>query len=253
MADGELAGIGVLVTRPRHQATGLVDAIVARGGNAIAFPVMEIRPCTTAAISDAVEQLRDPDITIFVSVNAVENGLAQAGSARIAAIGPATAAAIEAGGHSIDIRSAAGYNSEHLLAEPELHDVSGKVVRIIRGTRGRELLAETLRARGAIVDYLSVYEQQLPDYATAELDNLEQQWRAGEVNVVTIMSVESLHNLVRLLPEWCVSQLVDTPLVTPATRVIKEAREQFPGLPATLARGPQAGDMVDAIIACTQT
>jgi uroporphyrinogen-III synthase len=183
----------------------------------------------------------------------VEHGLAQAGSARIAAIGPATAAAIEAGGRSIDIRSDAGYNSEHLLGEPELHDVSGKIVRIIRGTRGRELLAETLRARGAIVDYLSVYERQVPDYTTAELDNLEQQWRAGEVNVVTIMSVESLRNLVSLLPEWCLSRLVDTPLVTPATRVIKEARERFPGLPATLARGPQAGDMVDAIISCTQT
>lgn len=253
MADGELAGVGVLVTRPGHQATGLVDAIVAHGGNAIEFPVMAIRPYAKEAIRDAAEQLRDPDITIFVSVNAVEYGLAEAGSARIAAIGPATAAAIEAGGHSIDIRSAAGYNSEHLLGEPELHDISGKVVRIIRGTRGRELLAETLRARGAIVDYLSVYERQLPDYTTSELDNLEQQWRAGEVNVVTIMSVESLQNLVRLLPEWCASQLVDTPLVTPATRVIKEAREQFPGLPATLARGPQAGDMVDAIITCTQT
>lgn len=253
MADGELAGVGVLVTRPRHQATDLVDAIVARGGGAIAFPVMEIKPCTKEAVSEAAAQLRDPDITIFVSVNAVQYGLAQAGSARIAAIGPATAAAIEAGGRGNDIRSAAGYNSEHLLGEPELHDVSGKVVRIIRGTRGRELLAETLRARGAIVDYLTVYERRLPDYTAAELDNLEQQWRAGEVNVVTIMSVESLQNLVRLLPAWCLSQLVDTPLVTPATRVIKEAREQFPGLPATLARGPQAGDMVDAIITCTQT
>jgi len=253
MADSELAGVGVLVTRPRHQATELVDAILARGGNAIEFPVMAIKPREKGAISDAVAQLRDPDITIFVSPNAVEHGLAQAGTARIAAIGPATAAAIEAGGHSNDIRSTAGYNSEHLLGEPELHDVSGKIVRIIRGTRGRELLAETLRARGAIVDYLSVYERQLPDYVTAELDGLEQQWRVGEIDVITIMSVESLRNLVRLLPEWCVSQMVDTPLVTPATRVIKEAREQFPGLPATLARGPQAGDMVDAIITCTQT
>jgi len=253
MADAELAGVGVLVTRPGHQATDLVDAILARGGNAIEFPVMEIKPHTKEAISDSVKLLRDPDITIFVSVNAVEYGLTHAGSARIAAIGPSTAAAIEAGGRSNDIRSAAGYSSEHLLDEPEFHDVSGKIVRIIRGTRGRELLAETLRARGAIVDYLSVYERQLPDYTTAELDKLEQQWRAGKISVVTIMSVESLRNLVTLLPEWCVSQLVNTPLVTPATRVIKEAREQFPGLPATLAQGPQAGDMVDAIITCTQT
>lgn len=253
MADGALDGVGVLVTRPKRQATDLVDAIRSRGGNAIEFPVIAIKPDTQEAIDDAVEQLRDPDIAIFVSVNAVEYGLAQAGSAKIAAIGPATAAAIEARGRSNDIRSTEGFNSEHLLGEPELHDVSGKVVRIIRGTSGREMLAETLRARGAIVEYLSVYERQLPDYTNADLDKLEQQWRAGEVSVITIMSVESLQNLVSLLPEWCVSRLVDTPLVTPATRVIKESREQFPGLPATLARGPQAGDMVDAIITCTQT
>lgn len=253
MPDGELDGVGVLVTRPERQATELVDAIRSRGGNAIEFPVIAIKPYAQKAIDDVVEQLRDPDIVIFVSVNAVEYGLAQAGSADIAAIGPATAAAIEAGGRKNHIRSAAGFNSEHLLGEPELQNVSGKVVRIIRGTSGRELLAETLRARGAIVEYLSVYERQLPDYTTAELDKLEQQWRAGDVSVITVMSVESLQNLVRLLPEWCVSRLVDTPLVTPATRVIKESREQFPGLPATLARGPQAGDMVDAIITCTQT
>ncbi|MDH3350179.1 MAG: hypothetical protein OEM51_01425, partial [Gammaproteobacteria bacterium] len=55
-----------------------------------------------------------------------------------------------------------------------------------------------------------------------------------------------------VLPEWCAARLRDTPLVTPATRVIKEALERFPGIPTTLARGPQASDMVNAIIACTK-
>ncbi len=253
MGDGELTGIGVLVTRPRHQSTELIEAIAARGGTPVEFPVMDIHPRGQADIDADLESLLEPDIAIFVSANAVRHGLACAGSARIAAIGPATAAAIEAAGRSVDIRSAAGYNSEHLLGEPELHAVSGKVVRIIRGERGRELLAETLRSRGANVEYLSVYKRGLPAYSAADIAALEQRWLGGNIHIVTIMSVESLHNLVALLPDSCQSLLVDTPLVTPATRVIQEARERFPGWAATLARGPQAGDMVDAVVACAPT
>ena len=253
MSDNALAGIGVLVTRPRHQATELVAAIAARGGTPVEFPVIAIRPRDQNEIAADLGELREPDIAIFVSANSVQLGAAYAGSARIAAIGPATAAAIEAGGRSVDIRSPSGYNSEHLLGEPELHDVAGKTVRIIRGNRGRELLAETLRSRGAAVEYLSVYARQLPEYPEAEIADLEQRWRAGAIHVVTIMSVESLHNLVALLPETCLPLFVDTPLVTPAARVIQEAREHFPGLVASLARGPQAGDMIDAIMACAQT
>ena len=74
----------------------------------------------------------------------------------------------------------------------------------------------------------------------------------GEVHVVTAMSVETLLNLLRLLPGDCHAVLARTPLVTPATRVINEATKRFPGIPVTLANGPQAGDMVEAIIACTQ-
>ena len=250
MTDNELAGVGVLVTRPKHQATELAEAIKSRGGSVIAFPVIEILPRDGEAIARAASDLHDPDIAIFVSPNSVQHGLEQAGNARIAVIGPATAAAIESAGRCVDIRSSAGYDSEHLLAEPELQRVHGKVIRIIRGSQGRELIADTLRARGAIVEYLAVYERQAPDCSAAELNELERLWRSGVIDVLTIMSVESLTNLAAVLPERCRAELENTPLVTPATRVIKEAHRRFPGIPATLARGPQASEMVSAIVAC---
>ncbi len=253
MTDNELAGVGVLVTRPRRQATELVAAISQMGGSAIEFPAIEIIPRAGDAIASDANKLLNPDIAIFVSANAVQHGLAHAGSARIAAVGPATAAAIESSTHSVDIRSPAGYDSEHLLAEPELQDVRGKVVRILRGETGRELIADTLRDRGATVEYLAVYKRKAPDYSASEVADLEQQWRADTVNVVTVMSVESLVNLIAILPEWCRDKVGKTPLVTPASRVIKEALEQFPGIPTTLARGPQASKMVDAIVNCKQS
>ena len=253
MTDNELAGVGVLVTRPKHQAADLVAAIESHSGLAIEFPVLDIVPRQEHAVVNEAKSLRDPDIAIFVSSNAVKYGLPYTDTAQLAVVGPATAAAVEAAGGSVDIRSKAGYDSEHLLATPELQDVDGKSVRIVRGNDGRELLAETLSARGATVEYLAVYDRKVPQYAESDLDDLAREWRSGAINVVTIMSVESLRNLVTILPESCGTGLEKTPLVTPATRVIKEALIQFPGIPTTLARGTQASDMVKAIIRCKKT
>ena len=92
MAKGVLEGAGVLVTRPRRQAEGLIAAITAVGGRAIEFPVIEARPRNAAEIAADAEGLLDADITVFVSGNAVRFGLDHAGAAKVAAIGPATAA-----------------------------------------------------------------------------------------------------------------------------------------------------------------
>jgi len=253
VTDGKLAGVGVLVTRPKHQATALVDAIEEKGGSALCFPAIEIVARDDESISADADALRSPDIAIFVSPNAVQNGLSWVGSATIAVIGPATAAAIEAADRKIDIRPTSGFDSESLLAQFDARQMQGKVVWIVRGNGGREHLADTLRERGATVEYLPVYSRRPPKYSVSELDQLEKSWRSGEVNVVTAMSVETLTNLISLLPDWCRSQLAQTPLVTPATRVIKKALELVPGIPATLARGPQAFDMVRAIVDCAVT
>jgi len=247
MSDGELAGIGVLVTRPEHQAAEFSAAIEAAGGKAVRFPAVEIVPRSASDIENDAAALQQPDLVMFVSANAVRFGQAHTAAAKVAAIGPATAAAIEAAGQRVDIRPAAGFDSEHLLEEPELQSVDGKVVRIIRGNSGRELIADTLRQRGASVEYLPVYARRAPDVDTSSTTGLEQAWQSGEIDVVTVMSVETLTNLVSILPEWCRNQLGQTPLVTPATRVIIEATKLFPGIPATLAQGPAAKDMVRAI------
>jgi uroporphyrinogen-III synthase len=253
MPDLPLQDVGVLVTRPRIQAIELVEAIEARGGHAYCFPVIEIAPFEELDIRNSVTHLDDPDIVVFVSRNAVEHGIRYTGGARIAVIGPATARAVVAAGRVVDIQPAGGFDSEHLLAEEEMRDVAGKCVRIIRGSKGRELLADELKKRGAVVEYLSVYERRLPDVSAEALGDLESSWRRGLINVVTVMSVESLVNLVELLPDWCAAQIEFTPLVTPAGRVLEEALERYPASRPILAAGPGANDMVQAIIALQGT
>ena len=249
MADAPLAGIGVLVTRPAGQAGELVAAIEAAGGRSIGFPVIEIAPRSPQEIEADLAGLADPDIVIFISRNAVEHGLAWSGDGVIAAVGPATAAAIEASARVVDIRPSGGFDSESLLEEPALRDVRGKTIRIIRGNGGRELLATTLRERGASVDYLEVYQRRTPDYAEQEIANIERQIESGEIGSIVVMSVESLDNLLTLLPETCRPALAKTRLVTPASRVLKQLKDRLPGCPATLADGPGADEIVRAIAA----
>ena len=253
MADDALRGSGVLVTRPRAQAGELVAAIESHRGAAIAFPVLDIQPRHPDTVETEAHQLEKPDIVIFVSTNAVRFGLPYTGDAAIGAIGPATAAAIGESGLEVSIRPADGFDSEHLLGDPALRDVAGQTVRIIRGTDGREVLAKTLRQRGAEVEYLCVYERRLPEYTGSELRELSSRFAAGDIDCVTVMSVASLTNLFELLPRECLEQLAKTLLVTPAARVIKEAHNLLPGWQHKLADGPQAGDMVDAIIELAQS
>lgn len=246
-----LAGAGVLLTRPRHQAGELADAIAAAGGRVIDFPVMDIVGRDRRAIDADLDSLGEADIVIFVSANAVEHGFAAArGGARLAAIGAATAAALEAAGGHVDILPAAGFDSEALLAEPALVAVGGRRILIVRGNGGRELLGDTLRQRGAKVDYLAVYERRphCPDEAT--LVAVENEFATGGIAFVIAMSVQSLEYLLSLLPAACRRALPAARLVTPSTRVIKTAQQAVPRLNPLLAASPRPGDLVAAMLAC---
>jgi uroporphyrinogen-III synthase len=250
-----LDGFGILVTRPEHQADELVTAINDAGGEAIRFPVIDIEPQEPADILRHLAATPVADIAIFISTNAVKYGLHYLNGNRtaIAAIGPATKAAIESAGGQVDIFPASGYDSEHLLAEAELDDVTGKRIRIVRGDAGRELLAKTLRERGATVDYLPVYRRLTRTYSPSLLAGLEHRWRDEQVNCVIAMSVDSLSRLLDILSAGCRELLGKTPLVTPSARVLRTSSDKIPDAEVWLAESPQTDDMVRALIACRQS
>jgi uroporphyrinogen-III synthase len=255
MNGAPLQGVGVLVTRPVDRAQDLIEAIRAAGGSVVAFPVLEIETRDSIILGEEQAKLPQPDIAIFVSSNAVRFGLRYLPETgiRIAAIGPATRASIEAEGRTVDICPASGFDSEHLLREPELLKPKGKIIRIVRADSGRELLATTLRERGAQVDYLSVYRRIPRRHSDDEFEQLERAWKTGQIRFVTVLSVATLESLWSALPDYCRAALPETPLVTPSERVIQTASERIPGIQAILAPGPQAGDMVRAMITALET
>ena len=69
------------------------------------------------------------------------------------------------------------FDSEALLALPELETVAGKRIAIFRGEEGRELLGDTLRARGASVEYVACYRRVQPP---ADIRPLLDLWTRNE-------------------------------------------------------------------------
>lgn len=200
----DLAGLGVLVTRPAAQAEGLCRRIEAAGGRALRFPTLAILPPhDPAALAAALARLPACSLAVFTSANAVAavarwcagHGGWPAGVC-VAAIGKGTARTLAAAGIAVDLQPAHGERSEDLLALPALATCAGARVLLVKGEGGRELLAETLAARGAEVHVACAYRRALPDADPAPLHA----WlRAGAVDVVVATSNEALANLFALL------------------------------------------------------
>jgi len=216
--DRPLAGVGVLVTRPAHQAAYLVQLIEADGGRTIRFPTIEIVDAAdTRRLHDVIDRIAQFDIALFVSPNAVHKGLTALGacarslSARtiVAAVGEGTARALREFG--IDrIHVPERFTSEGILELPALAAVAGSQVIIFRGSGGRELLGQALSARGAHVEYAECYRRVRPD---ADADALVRQWNDGQVQIVSVTSNDGLRNLHDMLGSAGRACLRATPIV----------------------------------------
>jgi uroporphyrinogen-III synthase len=194
---GPLQGRGILVTRPARQAGGFAMKIAALGGVPVVFPAIVILPpLDPAPLARAHAQLATYDVAIFVSANAVEYGAPdwRRWPDRLAtfAPGPGTAEALAAVGIAGARIPPTTSDSDGLLAMDQLTEVRGKRIVIFRGDAGREHLGDTLRARGAIVDYVSCYRRARPESGSA---GLAEAFREQRIHAVTITSSEGLDNL----------------------------------------------------------
>lgn len=242
----------MLVTRPAHQAQALVDEIVRAGGNPVRFAAFDVLGRDEDELRLELEGLKPADLVIFVSANAAELGQAVfdrvSDGCRVAAIGPATAARLEALGIEVSVRPETGFDSESLLADPELSSVEGLTVTIVRGDPGRELLRSTLIDRGATVQYLSAYSLAARKAGAGEIDALAAALASGQIDATVIMSVRTLDCLEAILPDHCMQALARSTLVAPGGRVIQTLEERLPGARCVESPGTDAKSIVDALI-----
>jgi uroporphyrinogen III methyltransferase/synthase len=213
-----LFGKRVLVTRPREQAGAAASLLRELGAEPVVVPTIELRPPRNrAALGRAVRALRAGEYAwaAFTSANGVDatwdallagGGDARAfGGVRIAAIGPATAAALEEHGLRADVvaREFVG----EALAKAMLAKMTRARVRSAGGVRGRVLLAraakardvlpEALRKAGWRVDVVAAYESHPPKKASVA--RLARDLAAGRIDAVTFTSSSTVENLCTVL------------------------------------------------------
>jgi uroporphyrinogen-III synthase len=223
MADTPLKGLNIVVTRPRDQALGLTRRITELGGNAILLPLLEIAPAADASELNALKQhFSTYDLLIFISPNAVKYGMNALGdvpsSVRVATVGQSSAKALRDLGIAV-IAPTERFDSESLLALPALQNVSSWKVAILRGNGGRELLGDTLKARGALVDYVTCYERSKPELDADSVLN-------ADPHAINVTSSEALGNLWQGLTQANQARFASLPLFVPHARIAELAHQQ---------------------------
>jgi uroporphyrinogen-III synthase len=239
--SGALAGRRILITRPAGQAETLADLIRAEAGIPVAFPVIEIRDVADVKpLVALIDRLGDFDIAVFISANAVAKAMnlvlsrrAWPAHVRVATIGKGSAKALRRFGFDAIVAPAGRFDSEALLELAPLADVAGRRVVIFRGDGGRELLGDTLVARGAVVEYAECYRRVRPDADVAPLLKL---WARGELDGITVTSSEGLHNLYDMVGKLGQQWLRRTPMFAPHPRIAASARAL--GMEQVVETGP---------------
>jgi uroporphyrinogen III methyltransferase/synthase len=192
-----LFGQRILVTRPAHQASGMIAKLEALGAVIARFSTIEIRePVDFAPLDRALGQLRDGmwDWLLFTSANGVEalirrlessgRDLRDLGCVKLAAIGPKTSASLRKYHLRADIVPDATFSSEGLVAALRPH-VVGQRVLMARANRGRELLLNELRKVAMAVEQVTVYDQV---DAVAPSPDVMDALRRGEIRYIPLPS-----------------------------------------------------------------
>jgi uroporphyrinogen-III synthase len=197
-----LTGISIAITRPVDQAKKLTALINEAGGIPILFPLIEITPLNDYKQFDAViSDIASYDWAIFISSNAVQNGmprLVKTGvppNLKFAAIGPTTAKAITEFGISNVLAPKDRFDSESLLALPEIQEVKNKKIMIVRGVGGRDVLAESLKSRGAQVTFAECYQRINPQ---TNCNLLTQLYTEKKLHGIVVTSSEAMRHLLDL-------------------------------------------------------
>lgn len=248
-----LNGLAIVVTRPAAQAQRLSVSIRQHGGEAILFPLI-----TITALADyhqfeqTIAALDHADWAIFISSNAVAHAMPRVikqwadipQKLQFAAIGQQTAQALHHYGVTQVLIPQCRFDSETLLALDAMRDVAGKSIVIFRGVGGREVLADTLKQRGAAVIFAECYQRANPQTDCALLAQL---WRAGQCHAIVVTSSEAMRHLLEMTHNGSDDWIQSIQICVNHARIAAEAAGL--GLQLNLATAP--GD--EAMLTCLQT
>ena len=198
-----LLGRRVVVTRARAQSAGQIEALRRLGAEVIAFPTIRVEAVLASPEIDAmIAEIGSYDLVVLTSANSVRflfDLLREAGSdaralqqATVVAIGPKTASACESRGVRPDVVPETSV-AEGVLEALADRDLSGRRILIPRAREAREILPESFRAAGAVVDVVALYD------TVHEPHTLEDIERVLDSHYVTFTSGSTVRSFAGLL------------------------------------------------------
>lgn len=244
----------VLVTRPRAQAEELEKLLLAEGLEVLFQPVIEIGPPEDgyAALDAELEHLEEFDWVVFSSTNGVEAFRERlcvlqktpGPTLKFAAIGPGTARELEDAGFPVHFMPKV-YRAEFLAEGLVKEAACGARFLLIRASRGREVLSETLRNAGGIVT-------QAVAYSSTDVTHESKSWEpeilrlldSGEIGWVTVTSSAIAASAVRL---FGVEMLSKTRLVS-ISPLTSSALAKHALFPAAEAKDATMDSLVRALV-----
>jgi len=218
-----LFGRRVMVTRALHQAPELTELLEEAGADVDEYPMIRfVWPSDLEPLDAAISGDQSYDWIVFTSANGVDHFFRRAlelgrdarvvGDAKLAAIGPKTAAALESFGLKVDFVPSR-YISEAVASEFP-GDIAGQRILIPRAQEAGDELPRGLRARGAEVNVVTAYRTVADK--THEEDVLEA-CRRGEVDIVTFASSSAVKSFFEIVGEHELPETAAIACIGPVT------------------------------------
>jgi uroporphyrinogen III methyltransferase/synthase len=221
-----LFGARVLVTRPLEQARRFAQILAERGAEPVFAPVTRLLPPRDrTGIAGAIDRIDSYEWFVFTSANAVERFFAELGAreldaralglARVACVGPVTAAALRERGVRADVVPAHG--DAQAAADAVVEFAKGAIrearVLIPRAEHGRDEAVAALEAAGAVVEVAPVYRTETVAADDPSISLGLRRLRAGQIDVAAFFAPSQVRSLFEICGDETVALLTQCRLV----------------------------------------
>ncbi len=231
-----------LILQPDDSRQRITDALSQSSIEFIQHSFIDIEP-----IAVEPKTYADYHGVIWISKNAVKfanhSGLSFSPNTPMFAVGPSTARLAANTFGASTCCPTFKHDSESLLSLAELKTVDKQQWLIVKGEKGRDLIFDTLRARGAKVDSIDVYRRVKRSFSDEQQVT---QWM-NTVNLIVVTSAEQLGYFLSSLPREAGSWLSRCHWIVPSERL----RDLIPFVAAntiSVTGSATESKMIEAII-----
>lgn len=221
----------ILVTRPAHQAQGLIHLLSGKGASVLLFPTLIIHPVSDLdRLKKEIRDQMNADWLIFISPNAVdhvmpivlENQWLKAFKGRFATVGIGTRDSLAVYGVNSIVFPTQGVGAAALLETLQSEEMHHQKVAIFRGDSDNPILEDGLAARGASIFPVNCYQRRR---TTDDPTPLIHAFAHGHVDVIVTTSGDGIQSLVDILPSDLRTTTCKLPIVVVSKRVQEIAKK----------------------------